>query len=170
MKFLLIHLGALLSVPLQPPPASWAGGWRICHVQSGGALRSQVPGGWALAGQAEQGPLATLTFWGHRDEGPSHQPASTAPPSRPFPLLPLCRNHEIPVQRQEMGLFLALWGKKRMLPLCSKIYGVRAGQMRSSAGSKPIPAGLLPLGPWSCVLRGSVTHMAALGRYCFQTA
>lgn len=45
-----------------------------------------------------------------------------------------------------MGLFLALWGKKRMLPFCSKIYGGCAGQARSStelkarAGGAPAPA------------------------------
>lgn len=85
MKFLLIRLGALLSVPLQPPPASWAEGGRICHVQRGGALRSQVPGGWALAGQAEQGPLAALTFWGQGDEGPQPPASQHGPSFRALP-------------------------------------------------------------------------------------
>lgn len=49
-----------------------------------------------------------------------------------------------------MGLFLALWGKKkRMLPFCSKIYGVCAGQAESLAELKASAGreGVLPQAP-----------------------
>lgn len=102
------------------------------NTSPGGAGRSSEVRCW------EAGPQQVRLS---KDPSPSHrlglgsrggvQPASLAPPPGPLLLLSLCRNQKIPVQRQEMGLFLALWGKKPTLPFCSKIYGVCAGQARS---------------------------------------
>ena len=84
---------------------------------------------------------------GRQGGGPANQ---LSPSFEALLPLSLCRNHKIPVQRQEMGLFLALWGKKkRMLPFCSKIYGVCAGQAESLAELKASAGreGVLPQAP-----------------------
>lgn len=121
----------LYSLLLSGPPHLLGRGWGSCPVW--GVLRSQARGGWAPASQAwpGPGPLSPPRAWGHEEGSP--QPTWPLLPA-PLPLLSLCRNQEIPVQRQETGLFLALWGEKRMLPFCSKVYGVCAGQTSRSMG------------------------------------
>lgn len=72
---------------------------------------------------------------------------------------------------------MALWGKKRMLPFCSKVYGVCAGQTRRSTGLKARAARasahlplLTPLAPRvRPPVRGSAAHTAPVGDSYFQT-
>ena len=104
---------------------------------------------------------------GRQGGGPANQlsPSFEAPPA------PLCRNHKIPVQRQEMGLFLALCGKKKTNAslLFKNIWcvcwaGGELGGAQSlcwqGGGPAPRPCG-------AAILHGSLAHTATLGSYCF---
>lgn len=98
------------------------------------------------------------------------QPISSAPPLRPLLPLSLCRNHKIPVQRQEMGLFLALWGKKKeCFPSVQKYMVCVLGRRRAWWSSKPllVGRGSCPGPPWPCQSPWLTTHTATLGSYCF---
>lgn len=103
-----------------------------------------------------------------RPLSPSRQPGS--PPSRPLPLLPLWRNQKTPVQRQAMGLFLALWGKSACLPSVQKYMVYEPGGRGARQGSKPVPAGRLPPALWSCASPRPGRPHGSVGQYCFQTA
>lgn len=152
---------------LLPPPAWVMGG--LPHLGETGGPQTAGAGRLGLSRSGLARTPAPLSCWGWGDEE-GVQPISSTPPLRPLLPLSLCRNHKIPVQRQEMGLFLALWGKKRKASLLFKnIWCVCwAGEELDGAQSLcwqeggPAPG---PRGP--ATLHGSLAHMATLGSYCF---
>lgn len=136
-------------LPLLPCPAlSYLLGWVAGGSPQLGVQRSRALGDWVSAGQAwgeDPGPCPLLGL-GARG---GVQPASVAPPSRPLLLLSLCGNQKIPVQRREMGLFLATVGEKANASLLFKKTWCVCWADAELGSPKPLPA--VPPPQWPCL-------------------
>lgn len=92
------------------------------------------------------GDPAPLSCWGWGDEEGVSQSAQPPLPLRPLlPLLFVGTTRFL--FRQEMGLFLALWGKKKNASLLFKNMVCVLGRRRAWWSSKPLLVGRGPAGP-----------------------
>lgn len=125
------------------PAPSYLLGWVAGGSPQLGVQRSRVSAGQAWGEDPGPCPLLGLGARG------GVQPASVAPPSRPLLLLSLCGNQKIPVQRREMGLFLATVGEKANAFLLFKKTWCVCWADAELGSPKPLPA--VPPPQWPCL-------------------